>query len=238
MNKGLLVTVIILACLLVSLIVTAGVYWYFKNRKNYANLEEDVEKIEPKQTKFTKKNDIKKKSDSISSEPLRRPTGIHIIPPTPPIEELDEVQVDGAPKSGSDKVVAFSDDVEKIEDNTSDDFTDNYVNVAERRPTKFVFAKNGAAETNEDDDTDSDNYISVADRRPTKFVFANPLEEGVFDSTDSSAKSPVPNPDEERKKSVAFDDNVERVHIDPIQDESDSDEDSDTAEMRKQKRET
>ncbi|XP_030754867.1 uncharacterized protein LOC115881502 isoform X3 [Sitophilus oryzae] len=233
MNKGLLVAVIILACLLVSLIVTAGVYWYFKNRENYANLEEDVEKIEPKQTKFTKKNDIKKKPDSISSEPLRRPTGIHIIPPTPPIEELDEVQVDGAPKSGSDKVVAFSDDVEKIEDNTSDDFTDNYVNVAERRPTKFVFAKQDAVETNEDDDTDSDNYISVADRRPTKFVFANPLEEGVFDSTDSSAKSPVPNPDEERKKSVAFDDNVERVHIDPIQDESDSDEDSDTAENEK-----
>lgn len=79
------------------------------------------------------------------------------------------------------------------------------------------------------------SFQSVSARRPTKFVFGYPLEEGVLDdpnerreSSDFVNREHPDSPDfvdSGRKKSVAFDEHIERMHIDPVEgveDESDS----------------
>lgn len=63
------------------------------------------------------------------------------------------------------------------------------------------------------------SFTNVAERRPTKFVFGDPLEEGVLDEP----KIASPQPDEERKKSVVFSENVERMQIDSVEEEDDDD---------------
>lgn len=93
---------------------------------------------------------------------------------------------------------------------------------------------------------------SVADRRPTKFVFSNPVGNGILNLPDDRRESSDHHlqeiPEERRrsigldepegKKAVAFDDNVERMHIDtvePTEEEEESDEDSEEDTDRPQK---
>lgn len=95
---------------------------------------------------------------------------------------------------------------------------------------------------------------SVADRRPTKFVFSSPVGNGTLYLSDDRRESSDYNireiPEERRrslglqepegKKAVAFDDNVERMHIDTVEpteeeEEEESDEDSDEDTDRPQK---
>ena len=59
---------------------------------------------------------------------------------------------------------------------------------------------------------------NVANRRPTKFVFENPLEKTAFEPPERRESSDYitsPEYDDyaDKKKSVAFDDNVEKMHI-------------------------
>lgn len=87
---------------------------------------------------------------------------------------------------------------------------------------------------------------SVADRRPTKFVFSNPVENGTLNIPDDKRESSdyylheIPEErrrslglhEPEGKKAVAFDENVERMHIDTVEpteeeEEEESDEESD-----------
>ncbi|XP_076269883.1 uncharacterized protein LOC143202315 [Rhynchophorus ferrugineus] len=211
MNKGLLVAVIILACFLVSFIALVVFYWYFKIRSSkYATLEEDVEVRDTKEVKFTRK-EPKKRPESTSSASLRRPTGIptnssaslrrptgipiQSIPKMVEVEPKQTVTSVEMPKS--EKVVAFKDDVENIDGDIDGD--------TEEASSNFSFT-------------------NVAERRPTKFVFGDPLEEGVLDEPQVTSAQP----EEERKKSVVFSDNIERVQLDSDEDDEDDKEDDES----------
>lgn len=53
---------------------------------------------------------------------------------------------------------------------------------------------------------------ALEERRPTGFIF-HPINEDILENSDS------PKDDKDRRKSVAFDDNVEKLQIDSLNDD-------------------
>ncbi|XP_066149225.1 uncharacterized protein [Euwallacea fornicatus] len=191
-NVGLIVAVSILAGLLLLLVVAAFVYWFYKIRKVKYSEMINQEAEAPNKTSLFTKNETKKLHGSAS---LRRPTGLGIGMVDAIPEDTSTDGVDGTPESSPEveRKVAFDDNVKKIEV-----------------------------------DKESSGFKSVANRRPTEFVFGYPLESGVLDNTtydrrESSdynvdiAQERRTSLDLPEKKSVAFDENIERMHIDSVE---------------------
>ncbi|XP_066260115.1 uncharacterized protein [Euwallacea similis] len=201
-NLGLIVAVSILAGLLVLLLVAAFIYWFYKIRK--ANKSATIVE-EPKpasKTSLFTKNETKKSHGSLSSASLRRPTGLGIGVVDSISEDTSTDGVDETPEDSLEveRKVAFDDNVEKI-----------------------------------DIDDEAQGFQSVANRRPTKFVFGYPLESDLFNNTSDDRRESsdynVDIPEEQKipldlpeKKSVAFDENIERMDIDPVEEDDSDDE--------------
>jgi hypothetical protein len=172
-------------------IVAVILLWYFKIRNaRYVKMEEEEIEKSTKPT-FTKNLNRQTSSSVPSISSLRRPTGLPIgfVRSESPTEEASSdfvVSPTPPPVIENEKKVAFNENAQNIDD-----------------------------DENEIDDEEPANLQNVADRRPTQYVFGNPMAT-VFDSPLSERResSDYIGYDPDIKKSVVFDDNVERMHID------------------------
>ncbi|XP_060518509.1 uncharacterized protein LOC132697214 isoform X3 [Cylas formicarius] len=235
-----MITVIVLCIVLTSIIVAMILLWYFKIRNtSYVELEE----TSSGNTNFGKKN-----SNVNIDDVIRRPTGYPFGPHGDATytvsgeETANEYDIPNDPELNKGKRVAFDNVVQSIDVDVDRELSEGGNNLPRRRPTGFVFNPPPPEEDTVSVDNpiykseyeipidagqnnilyaeaDSDR-LSKIDASSNGLTFGYPMEEGLYETSDSLGI------DKERKKSVAFDDRIERMQIDAVKDDEDEISDS------------
>ncbi|KAL1514108.1 hypothetical protein ABEB36_003425 [Hypothenemus hampei] len=195
---GYIVAISILAVLLLLLLGAGIVYWYLKLRtRTYEEMINNDEETGTKPVRFIK-NETKQPNEEMFTKPLRRPTGIAMGVANILPESSSTTDGAAAPSPESERKVVFDENIKEIENSPAD------------QPTELQ---------------------SVANRRPTKFVFGNPMEtsldrENRRESSDYNDTLGDRSLQLEPKKTVAFDEKVERMHIESTEEPDESSNDA------------